>query len=113
MHSGVVFWGEKAELRQMMAALEQADAQVQMFEREIGEWILHVNFAGAQVSRLVLESREICAILNRQQAVVAAARALDEYRRDPIVCVFDQRLYELLVALGREVRALDSDGGEH
>lgn len=50
MHSGVVFWGEKAELWQIMTSLEQTSARVRMFELEAGGWALHVDFAGAEVS---------------------------------------------------------------
>jgi regulator of replication initiation timing len=78
MHSGIVFWGEKAELRQMMTTLEQADVQVAMFETETSGWTLHVNFAGGEVSRLTLENDRLQARLAQRDALVHAARAVGE-----------------------------------
>lgn len=84
MHSGTVFWGTKDELRRIMTVMEWADAQVQMFEREEGEWTLHVNFAGAEVSRLALENGRLAtlcaelteALAQQDQALRGSTRLL-------------------------------------
>lgn len=111
MHSGTVFWGTKEELRRIMAIMEQTDAQVQMFEREQGDWTLHVNFAGAEMSRLVLENNRLRARIQHLEAsitaedIVTALRAWDEFAGDRISDHEDENSYALFVATWLNQRA--------
>lgn len=103
MHSGTVFWGTKEELRRIMAIVEQSDAQVQMFEREEGDWTLHVNFAGGELSRLYLENIRLNSELSARAPVtaadfIAAVRAWDEVAGDRISDHEDENLWAEFMA---------------